>query len=186
MTSKIAEVLHENSRLKMENDRLTAEVAALREDAEELQTVVRKLAALIAWHHFGECRAWGTGQIISPHEADKLARRVLRVDDAARESEPTNALRDVAAERRRQIEVEGWTIEHDDQHGDNSMSVAAACYALHNLAPTRLLRALWDWTGWASSWFKPKDRRRNLVRAAALLIAQIERLDRDAARKEQP
>lgn len=44
----------------------------------ELECAVRKLAALNAWHHFGECRAWGVGPIISPHEADELARRVLR------------------------------------------------------------------------------------------------------------
>jgi len=97
----------------------------------------------------------------------------------------SQALLDVAAERRRQIEVEGWTPEHDDQHGDNSMSIAAACYALQDMAPalevqTVRVRGLWEWTGWASSWFKPKDRRSNLVRAAALLLAEIERLDRSA------
>lgn len=46
--------------------------------AQELRQAVRALAALNAWHHFGECRAWGTGPIMSPHEADELARRVLR------------------------------------------------------------------------------------------------------------
>ena len=46
--------------------------------AEELRQAVRALAALNAWHHFGECRAWGVGPIISPQEADELARRVLR------------------------------------------------------------------------------------------------------------
>ena len=45
---------------------------------ERLQKAVRALAALNAWHHFGDCRAWGTGPIISPHDADELARRVLR------------------------------------------------------------------------------------------------------------
>jgi hypothetical protein len=33
-------------------------------------------------------------------------------------------------------------------------------------------------------WWKPKDRRRDLVRAAALIIAEIERLDRDAEARE--
>ena len=46
--------------------------------AHELRDAVRQLAALNAWHHFGDCRAWGAGPIISPHEADELARRVLR------------------------------------------------------------------------------------------------------------
>lgn len=94
----------------------------------------------------------------------------------------TKAAADVLAERRRQIEVEGWTPDHDDQHGDNSMSIAAACYALADIpaleVQTLKLRDLWLWTGWAASWFKPKTRRSNLVRATALLLAEIERLDR--------
>ncbi len=31
---------------------------------------------------------------------------------------------------------------------------------------------------WASCWFKPKDRRRDLIKAGALILAEIERLDR--------
>lgn len=96
----------------------------------------------------------------------------------------SDALRDVAAERRRQIEVEGWTPEHDDQHGRSSMSIAAACYALIDTpaisVETLGVRDLWAWTGWAKSWFKPKDRRSNLVRSAALILAEIERFDRAA------
>lgn len=44
----------------------------------ELREAVRKLAALNAWVNFGECRAFSNGPIISPHDADELARRVLR------------------------------------------------------------------------------------------------------------
>ena len=47
-------------------------------NADQLRQAVRALAALNAWFHFGECRAWGTGPILSPQEADELARRVLR------------------------------------------------------------------------------------------------------------
>mgnify|MGYP000582559481 CR=1 FL=1 len=94
----------------------------------------------------------------------------------------SDALRDVAAERRRQVEVEGWTPEHDDQHGEHSMSIAAACYALAATPALEVhtvhLLDLWQWTGWSASWFKPKDRRQNFVRAAALLLAQIEMFDR--------
>lgn len=39
---------------------------------------------------------------------------------------------------------------------------------------------------WAKSWLKPKDRRRDLIRAAALIIAEIERLDRAALTKGVP
>lgn len=95
----------------------------------------------------------------------------------------SDALRDVAAERRRQIEAEGWTPERDDGHGDHSMAIAAACYALADVRAALAVQTvhvddLWQWTGWSSSWFKPKDKRRNMIRAAALLLAEIERMDR--------
>jgi hypothetical protein len=86
------------------------------------------------------------------------------------------------AERQRQISVEGWTPEHDDEHDDGDMSAAAACYALHTEPIGNVGDYLRFWR-WASSQWKPKDRRSNLVRAAALLLAEIERLDR-AAKKE--
>jgi len=35
----------------------------------------------------------------------------------------------IAAERERQILVEGWTAEHDDQHEKEDMAVAAVLYA---------------------------------------------------------
>ena len=40
------------------------------------------------------------------------------------------ALDDIALERRRQIEQEGWTAEHDDAHSKCEMAIAAAGYAL--------------------------------------------------------
>ena len=95
----------------------------------------------------------------------------------------SQAALDVLAERRRQIEVEGWTPEHDDAHRTGGMAVAAACYAAWTL-PSRpaseVVHTLWPWTGWAHTWFKPKETRHNLIRAAALLLAEIERLDRAA------
>lgn len=86
---------------------------------------------------------------------------------------------DVLAERRRQIESEGWTPEHDDEHSLGEMAGAAACYA-NNAGLGRVLPPR-SWP-WDASWWKPKDRRRDLVRAAALLLAEIERLDRLEAR----
>ncbi len=83
------------------------------------------------------------------------------------------AIGDVIAERRRQIDVEGWTAEHDDQHTTGGMALAAACYAAG--------RSDWWPRSWSLTWWKPKTRRRNLIRAAALIVAEIERLDRAAA-----
>jgi hypothetical protein len=98
----------------------------------------------------------------------------------------TQAALEVLAERARQISVEGWTPEHDDGHGDGSLSLAAACYAMFDVfTPSGRrqtprftfsdIKQFWPWE--IESW-KPKDRRRNLVRAAALILAQIERDDR--------
>lgn len=97
-----------------------------------------------------------------------------------REDVLTQAARDVLAERRRQVEVEGWTPEHDDKHCNRSLAMAAACYCepryrFHNEAPTA-----WPWD---KTWWKPTTPRRDLVKAAALILAEIERIDR-AANKE--
>ncbi|AZO67644.1 hypothetical protein [Mesorhizobium sp. M6A.T.Cr.TU.016.01.1.1] len=98
----------------------------------------------------------------------------------------SDAARDVIAERRRQIEVEGWTTEHDDKcHNDGDMADAGACYALAAHVPSglqtgsRLIQNHWPWV---FSWWKPGTPRRMLVKAAALIIAEIERLDRRDAK----
>ncbi len=91
----------------------------------------------------------------------------------------SQALLDVAAERRRQIEVEGWTPDHDDQqyqHGE--LADAAACYALQGAClpnGTDILMEVWPFD---RSWYKPGDRRRELEKSAALVLAQIELIDR--------
>ncbi|HVJ44690.1 MAG TPA: hypothetical protein VM639_24550 [Dongiaceae bacterium] len=100
----------------------------------------------------------------------------------------TSAIADVIAERQRQISVEGWTPEHDDEHAHGEMARAAACYALgymmekprpNNPMERQTFKPSMLWP-WGRRWWKPKDRRRDLVRAAALIIAEIERLDRAA------
>ena len=88
------------------------------------------------------------------------------------------ALSDIAAERRRQIEVEGFTPNRDDGYADGCLAQAAACYASHGTAFPSSLR--WPW---AIKWWKPRGHRENLVRAGALIVAEIERLDRAAARE---
>lgn len=92
------------------------------------------------------------------------------------------ATNDVLAERQRQMDAEGWTDEHDDAHGVGELSAAGMCYAGHACLTLRgkggaTVPSPWPW---ADEWWKPKNPRRDLVRAAALLIAEIERLDREA------
>ena len=94
----------------------------------------------------------------------------------------SQAVLDVAAERRRQIEAEGWTPEHDDEHSVGELAKAAACYALVSAGfnPDATI-TVWPWH---RLWWKPSDKRRNLVKAGALILAEIERLDRMAERQE--
>jgi hypothetical protein len=93
---------------------------------------------------------------------------------------------EIAAERRRQIEQEGWTQRHDDDHTNGALADAAACYAMHSAKGTILTgdayvrsAAPMFWP-WSKGWWKPKDRRRDLIRAGALIVAEMERLDRAA------
>jgi len=112
-----------------------------------------------------------------------------------------SALDDIAAERRRQIEVEGWTPEHDDRHERGEMLRAAICYATNAIVRATLLAegkpasfvdkasrsagvpASWPWD---HGWWKPTDARRNLVKAGALILAEIERLDRARTQDTSP
>jgi hypothetical protein len=89
------------------------------------------------------------------------------------------AVLEVVAERRRQVEAEGWALEHDDKHTDGALAKAATCYA--SVYP--LGACYWPWD---LKWWKPKDRRRNLVKAGALILAEIERIDRAASRSNTP
>lgn len=91
---------------------------------------------------------------------------------------------DVQAERRRQVEVEGWTPEHDDEHDNGEMALAAASYAAYaHIELSGDLPFCWPWD---QQWWKPTTTRRDLVKACALGLAEIERLDRAAVSQGGP
>ncbi|MGY9961683.1 ead/Ea22-like family protein [Citrobacter freundii] len=89
------------------------------------------------------------------------------------------AILDVVAERQRQKTIEGWTPEHDDEHCNGELAMAAVCYINETGTVNRNGGKPWGWP-WDASWWKPKTRRRNLVKAGALILAEIERIDRAA------
>lgn len=81
----------------------------------------------------------------------------------------------------------------DDEHGNAQMARAAGAYAIETSAATyrdplaqerirAFAREAWPW---ADDWYKPGDARRNLVKAGALIVAEIERLDRAAERSQE-
>lgn len=130
---------------------------------------------------------WFKGQYASVVEAKAAAQadfnqRILSaIVSSPVSAEVTEAARDVLAERQRQVETEGWTPKHDDEHQHGEMAGAAACYALRNVqhwGAAQAAASLWPWD---EKWWKPSDNRRNLVKAGALIIAEIERIDRLAA-----
>lgn len=88
----------------------------------------------------------------------------------------TDAEADVLAERRRQVDLEGFAAAGDDAYSQNELARAAAVYACPALAALDGL-ALWPWS---QAWLKLGDPRRNLVKAGALILADIERIDRAA------
>lgn len=105
----------------------------------------------------------------------------------------TKAAVDVLAERQRQMKAEGFTPAHDDLHTDGQLARAAAAYAV--AADTAIYEAdktrpSWNQSyiagvtrAWPWNWglWKPTNKRRDLVKAAALLLAEIERVDRSAS-----
>lgn len=96
----------------------------------------------------------------------------------------------IAVERERHIREEGFTPEHDKiTHQNGELAKAAAAYAMEpepmfreerfihasasHITSAVTFRNVWPWP---LIWWKPKDRIRNLVRAGALIAAEIDRL----------
>ncbi|HHR5658211.1 TPA: ead/Ea22-like family protein [Klebsiella pneumoniae] len=89
---------------------------------------------------------------------------------------------DVLAERQRQQSAEGWTTEHDDDHSCGEMALAASSYAQYAHRKPIAPAIPFNWP-WEPEWFKQQGPRRDLVKAGALILAEIERIDRAAAGK---
>jgi hypothetical protein len=107
----------------------------------------------------------------------------------------------IAKERERQIFVENWTPQHDDQHENGEMAIAAACYAapypikadICRFVPCSCREAICEHLGgiiekrgwqdpwpWDEKWNNKnsKERIRQLEIAGALIAAEIDRLMR--------
>jgi hypothetical protein len=113
-----------------------------------------------------------------------------------------NGIERIAKERQRQIDKEGWTAEHDDEHYEGELALVAALYA----TPIRLYKSKkigWDGVAffdpWPDLWMNIWDKRpyvsttghllenkslrvgrriRQLEKAGALIAAEIDRLQR--------
>lgn len=85
--------------------------------------------------------------------------------------------RDIIAERQRQVTTEGHKPDRDDCYNFGELALAAAGYAGTTGGARTIGRKLfrWDECHW-----KPSTPRRDLVKAGALILAEIERNDRAA------
>jgi hypothetical protein len=97
----------------------------------------------------------------------------------------------IKEERERQLNVEGWSSEHDDKYLSDELARAAATYAIPINAQyifdgafgINYRGTLWPFD---KSWYKPspEDRIKELSKSGALIAAEIDRLNRLTLRKE--
>ncbi len=105
------------------------------------------------------------------------------------------AIEEIAAERWRQISREGFTPAHDDTLVNGELAQGAAAYCIAAGLPRDRYRdlrrngdeaevakalpifTLWPWH---NGLFKPMNPRRDLIKACAMIVAEIGRIDRAA------
>lgn len=103
---------------------------------------------------------------------------------------PSRAVSEVLTERLSQKDVEGYSAERDDQYVNGELATAAAAYAFWAslsglLPPDRTLDPPCTWP-WEPDHWKPTTQRQMLIKAGALILAELERLERMRAIEVQP
>lgn len=93
-----------------------------------------------------------------------------------------NGVESIAAERARQIAEEGFDTGNDAGYVKEELIRAAICYLLVrsrlsgvalSLGST-MFQHLWPF---GREWWKPKSKREDLIRAGALIAAELDRMD---------
>jgi len=142
------------------------------------QNIIEKIKNLL----ISNSRSDGFHWMIEDDVYDKVATEIANIYP-----DINSAIELVADERRRQIEAEGWSLEADTLDNKNEeLALAAACYSLPDRNRFVANRSMGgnsvtpDFWPWLKAWWKPtpNDRIRELVKAGALIVAEIERLQR--------
>lgn len=153
-------------------------------------------ATFTAWRNAQQDHFWARFDLSALRIGYELGRATPApsADRAKPVEQPTTAREGcelIAQERRRQIEQEDWTPKHDDTHDEAELAKAAAHYVLFASKQKSqrerergiLGSGALGWP-WDREWWKPSlgnsdaDRIRELVKAGALIAAEIDRLNR--------
>lgn len=138
-------------------------------------------------------QGWKAGLVYAVEQIKQRVHVVAAAPIPVQEDALTKAVRDVLAERLRQVSVEGYDAEHDDAHELGEIGALAALYLMPDGARS------WDVssTGYGDTlseallpngWSLPAmggDPREDAVKGVAFGLAELERLDRAAARAAQ-
>lgn len=109
-------------------------------------------------------------RVLQPEKADKPVE--------GEENKGMTAKELIQRERQRQIDQEGWSKEHDDKHTKCELKAAGDCYyeyAMNNDYEDKVIPRWWPWQ---KKWWKPKNQVQDFMKAGALYIAEMERLER--------
>ena len=146
-------------------------------------------AKVVPWPHSAESHADGVAEFIPQWLIPQWQLDALEVNakQPAQAVDLGTGVAAIADERQRQLQAEGFTREKDQQYRRGELAKAATAYvqlaAMDLEAGTRNHiawcepAAVWPW---APEWWKPVDARRDLVRAGALIAAQIDLIDSQA------
>lgn len=169
---------HESKRA----DELQSALSASEQKVGVLGTALKKAYNLIVKHH--DCAytiaAGSFCPVCSPNSSDysfNEAFSALAQLSETSKPEATSALKDVASERAKQIEQ--YSSAHDDEHKD--MEIVKAAHLLLSWHISRGMKIFFD--PWGLIKKHKNDPRQRLIVAAALIVAEIERLDRAATSK---
>ena len=84
----------------------------------------------------------------------------------------------ISLERHRQIEMEDFSAENDSRYVQRELVMAALAYACTDGTPEHDAEAKQLFWPWGDKWYKPSHEPiRNLVKAGALIAAEIDRLN---------
>ena len=109
-------------------------------------------------------------------DCDPKTAKVIDALHDAHQLAMTHAQSDVLRERAAHFSREGFTNKGDDAYAPGTLAAAGACYAKYwDAVPGSEEPGGWPWL---TAWWKPTTPRRNLVKAVSLLLAEIEKIDR--------